>query len=201
MVKLKASRAKGTRSKRYALVVYVPFTGQTYTHTHTHTRAPIQCKKEAITDATKRALRTFGNLLGNCLYDKNYVSEIGKMKAPKVSFHSHAGHAITDMGCRHSRSSVAVNCTEARAWTMFRCLAKHRHPRQQIPPHPPPPSLVPRLPVHWTLKLAAAAAPAFRQMLWCRRKEQGLAPTRLTHLDRRLSSANSRLLPRPCLRT
>ncbi|KAL0263488.1 DNA repair protein rad52 [Diplodia seriata] len=31
-----------------------------------------KAKKEAATDALKRALRTFGNVLGNCLYDKNY---------------------------------------------------------------------------------------------------------------------------------
>ena len=39
---------------------------------------------DAVTDALKRAFRTFGNLLGNCLYDKAYVSEVGKLKAAKV---------------------------------------------------------------------------------------------------------------------
>jgi len=29
-----------------------------------------KAKKEGTTDALKRALRNFGNLLGNCLYDK-----------------------------------------------------------------------------------------------------------------------------------
>jgi DNA repair and recombination protein RAD52 len=33
----------------------------------------MQCKKEAVTDALKRTLRNFGNLLGNCLYDKEYT--------------------------------------------------------------------------------------------------------------------------------
>jgi len=41
-----------------------------------------QCRKEAVTDALKRALRNFGNLLGNCLYDKEYTREIQKVKAP-----------------------------------------------------------------------------------------------------------------------
>lgn len=41
-----------------------------------------QCRKEAVTDALKRALRNFGNLLGNCLYDKEYTKEIQKIKAP-----------------------------------------------------------------------------------------------------------------------
>jgi DNA repair and recombination protein RAD52 len=30
-----------------------------------------KAKKEAVTDAMKRALRNFGNVLGNCLYDKD----------------------------------------------------------------------------------------------------------------------------------
>ncbi len=46
---------------------------------------PPQCKKEAVTDAIKRALRNFGNLLGNCLYDKQYAQEVVKIKVPPVS--------------------------------------------------------------------------------------------------------------------
>ncbi|KIM20420.1 hypothetical protein M408DRAFT_82031, partial [Serendipita vermifera MAFF 305830] len=38
-----------------------------------------KCKKEAVTDALKRTLRNFGNVLGNCLYDKDYTKEIMKM--------------------------------------------------------------------------------------------------------------------------
>ena len=45
----------------------------------------MQAKKEAVTDATKRALKTFGNVLGNCLYDKEYAKEVVKMKVPPVS--------------------------------------------------------------------------------------------------------------------
>ncbi|KAG2156733.1 Rad52/22 family double-strand break repair protein-domain-containing protein [Suillus bovinus] len=43
-------------------------------------------KKEAVTDAVKRALRNFGSLLGNCLYDKSYTQEITKMKVPPAKF-------------------------------------------------------------------------------------------------------------------
>ena len=32
-----------------------------------------KARKEAVTDAMKRALKSFGNLLGNCLSDKDYV--------------------------------------------------------------------------------------------------------------------------------
>ncbi|KAI8867419.1 hypothetical protein GQ42DRAFT_164802 [Ramicandelaber brevisporus] len=40
-----------------------------------------KAKKEAVTDATKRCLRMFGDALGNCLYDKNYLRQIIKVKA------------------------------------------------------------------------------------------------------------------------
>ncbi|KAG0704949.1 Rad52/22 family double-strand break repair protein-domain-containing protein [Suillus ampliporus] len=43
-------------------------------------------KKEAVTDAVKRALRNFGALLGNCLYDKSYTQEITKIKVPPAKF-------------------------------------------------------------------------------------------------------------------
>ncbi|KAG6864996.1 hypothetical protein C0991_005731 [Blastosporella zonata] len=45
-----------------------------------------KCKKEAVTDGLKRALRNFGNLLGNCLYDKNYTQEVVKIKVPQAKF-------------------------------------------------------------------------------------------------------------------
>lgn len=39
-----------------------------------------KAKKEAATDAMKRALRNFGNVLGNCLYDKDYLQRVTKVK-------------------------------------------------------------------------------------------------------------------------
>ncbi|KAJ1949381.1 DNA repair protein rad52 [Linderina macrospora] len=33
-------------------------------------------KKEAVTDALKRAMRQFGNVLGNCVYDKDYLKNV-----------------------------------------------------------------------------------------------------------------------------
>lgn len=44
----------------------------------------MKAQKEAITDGTKRALRSFGNMLGNCLYDKDYTKEVVKMRVPPV---------------------------------------------------------------------------------------------------------------------
>ncbi|WWC61378.1 uncharacterized protein I303_103960 [Kwoniella dejecticola CBS 10117] len=45
-----------------------------------------KAQKEAVTDATKRALRTFGNMLGNCLYDKDYTKEVTKIRVPPAKF-------------------------------------------------------------------------------------------------------------------
>jgi DNA repair and recombination protein RAD52 len=39
-----------------------------------------KCKKEGTTDGLKRALRTFGNVLGNCIYDKDFVARVTKVK-------------------------------------------------------------------------------------------------------------------------
>lgn len=39
-----------------------------------------KAKKEGTTDGLKRALRNFGNVLGNCVYDKDYISKVTKIK-------------------------------------------------------------------------------------------------------------------------
>lgn len=44
-----------------------------------------KAKKEGTTDGLKRALRNFGNLLGNCVYDKDYVAKVTKLKIAPVS--------------------------------------------------------------------------------------------------------------------
>jgi DNA repair and recombination protein RAD52 len=41
-----------------------------------------KARKEAVTDGLKRALKSFGNLLGNCLMDKEYLKLVGSQ--PKV---------------------------------------------------------------------------------------------------------------------
>ncbi|KAK4687132.1 DNA repair and recombination protein RAD52, partial [Tremellales sp. Uapishka_1] len=40
-----------------------------------------KAQKEAVTDATKRALKTFGSVLGGCLYDKEFTKAIGNVKS------------------------------------------------------------------------------------------------------------------------
>lgn len=43
-----------------------------------------KCKKEAFTDGLKRCLRCFGNVLGNCLYDKNLLTKLRNVTKPTV---------------------------------------------------------------------------------------------------------------------
>ena len=41
-------------------------------------------EKEAVTDAIKRCLRQFGEYLGNCLYDKKYLTSINRIEVKKT---------------------------------------------------------------------------------------------------------------------
>ncbi|KAG0675346.1 DNA repair protein rad52 [Kluyveromyces marxianus] len=45
-----------------------------------------RAKKSAVTDALKRSLRGFGNALGNCLYDKDFLAKIDKVKFDPPDF-------------------------------------------------------------------------------------------------------------------
>lgn len=47
-----------------------------------------KAKKEGTTDALKRALRSFGNVLGNCLYDKEFLEKVVRVKPPSVCYSS-----------------------------------------------------------------------------------------------------------------
>lgn len=43
-----------------------------------------QAKKEAVTDGMKRAIRNFGNVLGNCLYDNEYTKQVRSIRVPPL---------------------------------------------------------------------------------------------------------------------
>ncbi|KAJ5051437.1 uncharacterized protein L3040_001216 [Drepanopeziza brunnea f. sp. 'multigermtubi'] len=45
-----------------------------------------KAKKEGTTDGLKRALKNFGNVLGNCLYDKDYLKNVTKIKVGATKF-------------------------------------------------------------------------------------------------------------------
>jgi DNA repair and recombination protein RAD52 len=58
-----------------------------------------KAKKEGTTDGLKRALRNFGNVLGNCIYDKDYLAKVAKIKvAPHKwdvnGLHRHSDYAV-----------------------------------------------------------------------------------------------------------
>lgn len=55
-----------------------------------------KAKKEGTTDALKRALRHFGNVLGNCIYDKAYLAKVTKMKVAPTKFDEAGLHRHAD---------------------------------------------------------------------------------------------------------
>ncbi|KAI9843894.1 MAG: DNA repair protein rad52 [Sclerophora amabilis] len=55
-----------------------------------------KAKKGATTDAVKRALRNFGNILGNCIHNKEYLSKVTKMKAPPFKWDTASLHRHSD---------------------------------------------------------------------------------------------------------
>jgi hypothetical protein len=59
-----------------------------------------KAKKEAATDGLKRALRTFGNVLGNCLYDKTYLKKVQSMKVEPIKFQEDNLHRHSDFATK-----------------------------------------------------------------------------------------------------
>ncbi|KAJ2488038.1 DNA repair protein rad52 [Coemansia sp. RSA 2320] len=58
-------------------------------------------KKEAVTDAIKRAMRQFGNVLGNCVYDKEFVKSISQFpKQPRGRVQSEDLYRYSDLVSR-----------------------------------------------------------------------------------------------------
>uniref|UniRef100_A0A8H8CKG5 Uncharacterized protein n=1 Tax=Psilocybe cubensis TaxID=181762 RepID=A0A8H8CKG5_PSICU len=68
-----------------------------------------KCKKEAVTDGLKRALRNFGNVMGNCLYDKSYTAEVIKMKVEPVKFNKDVLHRRPE--CDEVKPNVSISST------------------------------------------------------------------------------------------
>ncbi|KAM6503395.1 RAD52 DNA repair protein [Amanita muscaria] len=121
-----------------------------------------KCKKEAVTDGLKRALRNFGNILGNCLYDKAYTQEVVKMKVAPPKFDASELHRrpeceakpnISPSSNANRESNMDRNSTTEKS---FKTPAAHPPPKQndvnpsastsfsvsrtaQAPAPPPPP--------------------------------------------------------------
>ncbi|KAJ3046862.1 DNA repair protein rad52 [Rhizophlyctis rosea] len=56
-----------------------------------------KAKKEAVTDAIKRALKHFGNALGSCVYDKQYIKQVSRMSTPTPTFDVNKFHRHPDV--------------------------------------------------------------------------------------------------------
>jgi len=72
-----------------------------------------KCKKEAVTDALKRALRSFGNVLGNCLYDKTYESKIKTVKSAPATFDEKQLYRRPEFDTYNSRAGIITDPTGA----------------------------------------------------------------------------------------
>lgn len=72
-----------------------------------------KAKKEGTTDGLKRALRNFGNVLGNCVYDKEFVRQVTKVKAQPVrkfgedNLHRHPDYAKSKAGASAPATAAA----------------------------------------------------------------------------------------------
>ncbi|KAL8972996.1 MAG: hypothetical protein Q9183_000248 [Haloplaca sp. 2 TL-2023] len=73
-----------------------------------------KAKKQGVTDALKRALRNFGNILGNCLNDKDYMSKVTKMKVAPSKWDPDNLHRHTDYAPVKREAGVDHNYDAAR---------------------------------------------------------------------------------------
>ncbi|PFH50628.1 hypothetical protein AMATHDRAFT_60766 [Amanita thiersii Skay4041] len=104
-----------------------------------------KCKKEAVTDSLKRALRSFGNILGNCLYDKSYTEGVSKIKVQPPRFDAsqlHRRPEFEDTKPIITSSSTTVvklnnnNSTNTSSSTSTNIPQQNqRKPIPAIPPH------------------------------------------------------------------
>ncbi|TKA76787.1 hypothetical protein B0A55_05842 [Friedmanniomyces simplex] len=81
-----------------------------------------KAKKEAATDALKRALRNFGNVLGNCLYDKDYLQKVTRVKVAPSRWDSDNLHRHPDYA-PIKRESIA----DAESAQQEKAVAAKRH--------------------------------------------------------------------------
>lgn len=95
-----------------------------------------KAKKEAATDALKRALRNFGNVLGNCLYDKDYLGRVTKIKVSASKWdpenlHRHPDFApvkrepAADTGAREAQNGGSGNGHESKRMSSLQSAHSH----------------------------------------------------------------------------
>jgi len=72
-----------------------------------------KARKEAVTDALKRALKSFGNILGNCLSDKDYLKMVGALDKTTPIYHAdemlnQTSTGLAELRTRHLRKNEAA---------------------------------------------------------------------------------------------
>ncbi|KAJ4489915.1 hypothetical protein J3R30DRAFT_3278204 [Lentinula aciculospora] len=108
-----------------------------------------KCKKEAVTDALKRSLRNFGNLLGNCLYDKQYTNEIVKVKVSPPKFDKENLHRRPEFSTDTNKPGPSVTATNVTtAITSTNTSAKSTTTAPAVKSEPPPSKPISSIPPH-----------------------------------------------------
>lgn len=74
-----------------------------------------KAKKEGTTDGLKRALRTFGNVLGLCLNDSDYMAKVSRVKSVPVQFDESRLHRRITGGQAAQHAPPAVKSEPASA--------------------------------------------------------------------------------------
>jgi len=71
-----------------------------------------KAKKEGTTDGLKRALRNFGNVLGNCIYDKDYLAKVTKMKVAPTKWDTDRLHRHSDYAPIKKDEELKTDCSK-----------------------------------------------------------------------------------------
>nr|WJN25033.1 DNA repair and recombination protein [Pseudozyma flocculosa] len=96
-------------------------------------------KKEAVTDATKRALKNFGKLLGNCTYDHQYSANALKVSNPPPKFDASELHRRPELRPPPAPAPQPPQAMPAQS------NAARAQPRQSNATNPPVPRPGPRV--------------------------------------------------------
>lgn len=112
-----------------------------------------KAKKEGTTDGLKRALRSFGNVLGNCIYDQDFVKQVTKVKAQPIkkfaedNLHRHADFVKKHLAKAEPAAGAAAVVPKAEPAESFDdflgefdeadfCMPGEGHPDEVVLPNP-----------------------------------------------------------------
>ncbi|KAG5364975.1 DNA repair and recombination protein [Yarrowia sp. E02] len=105
-------------------------------------------RKEAVTDACKRAMRQFGPSLGNCLYDSDYLSKLRTVRSAKYSFDENNLIRKPEFVIKRDikQEQVTAGSTAFPSTTSNTSTTSHKHQPPApaavpAPPAPAPPSV------------------------------------------------------------